>query len=149
MTGLLGSRGWGRGVQGATFEAGDHGGEAGFPGPEPDVVHEETDDIGGQGEGDCRGLIVDGREDDRQHGGHRWRLSSVDVGVKMEGAVGDPLGKDIHPGLAFGHRKGSPIEPRQALRERLQLFRPPQQRLHLVVPIQQAKLAQGAGKRWW
>ena len=72
MTGVLGSRGRSGGVQRAPFEAGDHGGEAGFPGAESDVVHEETDDIGWQGECDGGGVMVDGGEDDCQHGGHRW-----------------------------------------------------------------------------
>ncbi len=129
------------------FETGNHGGQTGFAGAQPNVLHQEAHEIGRKCQCYGRWLVVDGREGDREYCGHGRRLPGVNVGVEMNRAVVQPFGKDINPGLAFGHGKRRSIETRQPFRQWFELFGPPQQRLHLVVSLQQAELLKGAGQR--
>ena len=102
-------------LAGVTLEALDHRVQPGLPGAQADVLHKQPDDVARQGQDNRWRLVVHGREDDCQDGGHRGRLPSVHIGVEMQGAVVPPLGKNVDPGLAFRDGEGRPVEGREAL----------------------------------
>lgn len=132
-----------------TLEALDHGIQSGLPGSQSDVMHEQSDDVRWQGQGNLGELIVHRRKHNSEHSGHGGRLPRVHVGIEMQGAVLASLGEQIDSGLAFWHREGRSIKRREPLGERLKFSGPGKERLHLVFAVEHPKLSEGSCKNRW
>src|SRR4051812_11748280 len=121
----------------------DHGVEPGLARGETDALHERSDEIGWDGERRGRGLSVHRSEDDGENGGDGGRLAGVEIGVEVHPAVAH-FGNDVDARLALGNVEGTAIDVLESLRERLELLRVLDQRLHLFLTPHRSKQLQHA-----
>lgn len=83
------------------LEASDHGAQTGFARAKSDILHQQSHEIGRQRERDRGWLIVDSGKGNSEHCGDGGRLPCVDIGPKVQGAVGLLLGEQIHARLTL------------------------------------------------
>src|SRR5688572_4822542 len=126
-----------------TFQAQNHSIQPCFTRAESDAVHECPNEVVRDRERSRWRLTVHSRENYRQDGGDRRRLPDVEVGVEIHLPI-DHLGNDVDTGLALGHVELATVEIPESLRQRLELLRVGNERLHLFLASHRAELAKHA-----